>query len=255
MQSTDRPRQRSRDALLSEAEARHVEMGITPEMKVEIDAARGLLRAVAAAAAGHRAWAASAAAALRDDRRHRRARRRAAASLSVYRSQLSRHRLDAWADIDELQRGAEPDPAGAEDARAREGGQRSSYSSVEVLARRRRLVARARPRPLPRQRHPSSRLIRLGALRLHPNLGDDGAQRCGSPAVLARQRVAQLRGFHRREQPRLHRGAQPLLRSGRAVSASWRRRSTARSASCATVGRSASPSAGSGETPAYAEYL
>ena len=93
----------SLDALLSEAEARHVEMGITPEMKVEIDAARGLLRAAQQRRQATEAWAASAAAALRDDVA-------ATAALvdarqrelsSVYRSQLNRHELDAWADIDE----------------------------------------------------------------------------------------------------------------------------------------------------------
>jgi len=89
----------SLDALLSEAEARHVEMGITPE----IDAARGLLRAAQQRRQATEAWAASTAAALRDDVA-------ATAALvdarqrelsSAYRSQLSRHELDAWADIDE----------------------------------------------------------------------------------------------------------------------------------------------------------
>ena len=83
----------SLDALLSEAEARHVEMGITPEMKVEIDAARGLLRAAQQRRQATEAWAASAAAALRDDvaataalvdaRQHKLS--------SAYRSQLNRH--------------------------------------------------------------------------------------------------------------------------------------------------------------------
>jgi len=91
------------EQLLAEAEAMHVTMGVTPQMKLEIDVARRALRVAQRKRAATSAWATRAASELAEDVRAAAAlvdakrRERAAAA----KAQVSRGQLREWEELDE----------------------------------------------------------------------------------------------------------------------------------------------------------